>query len=298
MTQLRQRMLEDMQIRNLSKVTQKRYLARVAAFAKYFKRSPEQLGPEEIRRYQVYLLKDRKLSSRTLNVTVCALRFLYKVTLKRDWDIERIPYARREKKLPVVLSPEEVVQFLQAVKSMKYRTILVTAYSAGLRVSEVTRLKVGDIDSRRMIIQVEQGKGGKDRYVMLSRRLLDLLREYWKAHRPTDWLFPGAVPHQPASAGTVREVCHKAYLASGLSKHVTPHTLRHSFATHLLESGEDLRKIQLLLGHAFANHHPLDAPSCSLCSGFIYMPDLSASYSRLSLRYHLSIFLIRGRAES
>jgi len=249
MTQLRQRMLEDMQIRNLSKVTQKRYLYRVAAFAKYFRRSPEQLGPEEIRRYQVYLLKDKKLSSSTLNVTVCALRFLYKVTLKRNWDLDRIPHARREKKLPVVLSPEEVVQFFQAVKSVKYRTILVTAYSAGLRVSEVTRLKVRDIDSRRMIIRVEQGKGGKDRYVMLSRKLLDLLREYWKAYRPTYWLFPGGVPHRPASAAAVREVCHKAYLVSGLSKHVTPHTLRHCFATHLLEAGEDLRKIQLLLGH-------------------------------------------------
>lgn len=249
MTKLRQRMLEDMQIRNLSKATQKRYLYRVAAFSKYFRRSPEQLGPEEIRRYQVYLLNDKKLSSSTLNVTVCALRFLYKVTLKRNWDLDRIPHARREKKLPVVLSPEEVVQFLQAVKSMKYRTILVTAYSAGLRVSEVTRLKVRDIDSRRMIIRVEQGKGGKDRYVMLSRKLLDLLREYWKAHRPTYWLFPGGVPHRPASAATVREVCHKAYLVSGLSKHVTPHTLRHSFATHLLEAGENLRTIQLLLGH-------------------------------------------------
>ena len=174
MTKLRQRMLEDMQIRNLSKVTQKRYLDRVAAFAKYFWRSPDQLGPEEIRRYQVYLMTDKKLSSSTLNVTVCALRFLYTVTLKRGWDIDRIPHARREKKLPVVLSPEEVVQFLRAVSNVKYRTILVTAYSAGLRVSEVTRLKVRDIDSSRMIIRIDQGKGRKDRYVMLSRKLLEI----------------------------------------------------------------------------------------------------------------------------
>ena len=149
----------------------------------------------------------------------------------------------------MVLSPEEVAQFLRAVQSRKNRTILVTAYSAGLRVSEVTRLKVPDIDSVRMVIRVEQGKGRKDRYVMLSRKLLDLLREYWKVYRPTYWLFPGGVPDRPTSPETVRTVCRKAHLASGLSKRVTPHTLRHSFATHLLEAGEDLRAIQLLLGH-------------------------------------------------
>lgn len=276
MTRLRQRMLEDMQIRNLSTATQKRYIARVAAFANYFKRSPEQLDLEQIRRYQVYLLHDKKLSASTLNVTVCALRFLYKATLKRDWDIERIPHARREKKLPVVLSPAEVAQFLHAVKSVKYRTILITAYSAGLRVSEVVRLNVRDIDSRRMVIRIDQGKGSKDRYVMLSPRLLDLLREYWKSYHPVDWLFPGRDRRQPTSPETVREVCRRAASASGLTKRVTPHTLRHSFATHLLEAGEDLRKIQLLLGHrsvastarythvAVSNIHQIASPFDSL----------------------------------
>ncbi len=249
MTKLRQRMLEDMQIRNLAMATQKRYVDRVAAFAKYFQRSPEQLGSEQIRKYQIYLLNEKKLSSSTLNVTVCALRFLYKITLKRDWDISRIPHARRERKLPVVLSPEEVAQFLHAVKSVKYRAILITAYSAGLRVSEAVRLNVRDIDSKRMVIRVEQGKGRKDRYVMLSPRLLDLLREYWKSYRPVDWLFPGRDRRRPTSPETVRKVCRRAASASGLTKRVTPHTLRHSFATHLLEAGEDLRKIQLLLGH-------------------------------------------------
>jgi len=249
MTNLRQRMYEDMQIRNLSKNTQKRYVDRVAAFAKYYRRSPEDLGLEEIRLYQLYLLNEKKVSSSTLNVTVCALRFLYKITLRQEWDVERIPHARREKKLPVVLSPQEVVQFLGAVKSKKYRCMLVIAYSAGLRISEVTRLKLKDIDSKRMSIRVEQGKGHKDRYVMLSPNLLTLLREYWKAYRPSDWLFPGSLPDRPIAPGTVRTVCRYANLASGLNKHVTPHTMRHCFATHLLEAGEDLRKIQLLLGH-------------------------------------------------
>ncbi len=249
MTNLRQRMYGDMQIRNLSKTTQKRYIDRVAAFANYFRTSPENLGLEEIRLYQLYLLNEKKVSSSTLNVTVCALPFLYKITLKREWNIEHIPYARREKKLPVVLSPEEVVQFLGAVESIKYHCILVTAYSAGLRISEVTRLKVRDIDSKRMTIRVDQGKGSKDRYVILSPNLLELLREYWKGYRPSYWLFPGGIPDRPISQGTVRTVCRQAYLGSGLRKRVTPHTLRHSFVTHLLEAGEDLRKIQLLLGH-------------------------------------------------
>lgn len=249
MTPLRQRMLEDMRIRNLSAHTQKRYVDRVAAFAKHFGKSPDRLGPQEIRAYQVYLTEERKLSTSTLNITVCALRFLYRITLRRRWDIERIPLARREKKLPIVLSLDEVAQFLRAIESMKYRAILITAYAAGLRIAEVTRLKIPDIDSRRMIIRVEQGKGRKDRYVMLSPRLLPLLREYWKAYRPSDWLFPGRVAGRPIAANSVRLVCNKARLASGLKKQITPHTLRHSFATHLLEAGTDLRKIQILLGH-------------------------------------------------
>jgi integrase/recombinase XerD len=248
MSALRQRMREDMAIRNLSPGTQELYIYHVAAFARHFGKSPDQLGPEEVRRYQLYLVEQKGLSSSAINVAVCALRFLYRITLGQTWDVERIPLARREKKLPEVLSPEEVTRFFQAITSTKYRTLLITAYAAGLRVSEVTRLRVADIDSRRMTIRVQQGKGRKDRYVMLSPRLLTLLRDYWRAYRPSDWLFPNG-HEQPLAQKAVRRVCKKAWQASGLRKPVTPHTLRHCFATHLLEAGTDLRTLQVLLGH-------------------------------------------------
>jgi len=249
MTKLRQRMLEDMKICNLSVHTQQRYLARVAAFAKYFGRSPELLGPEEIRRYQLYLIQEKELSASTLTVTVCALRFLYGTTLRRDWSFERIPMPRVERKLPIVLSQEEVVHFFQAVHSLKYQAIFRSIYAAGLRVSEVANLKVTDIDSQRMTIRVEQGKGRRDRFVMLSPRLLEILRKYWKAARSSVWLFPGQVKDQPISPTTISMVCRKISLELKLSKRISPHILRHSFATHLLENGVDLRKIQVLLGH-------------------------------------------------
>jgi len=241
-------MIEDMRIRNLSTSTQRRYVEHVAAFAQYFRKSPHLLGAEQVRAYQLYLLQGKKLSSSSINLAVSALKFLYGVTLRRSWTVERIALSKREKKLPVVLSPAEVAQFLGHVSKLKYRAILVTAYAAGLRVSEVVRLKVSDIDSKRMVIRVEQGKGRKDRYVMLSPKLLALLREYWKACRPDCWLFPGTAGRH-ASPESVRVVCKKACLDSGLKKTVTPHTLRHCFATHLLESDVDLRKIQVLLGH-------------------------------------------------
>ena len=252
MTKLRQRMLEDMKIHNLSAHTQKRYTDRVAAFAKYFGRSPELLGPEEIRRYQLYLIQEKQLSASTLTVTVCALRFLYGTTLRRNWSIERIPMPRAERRLPIILSQQEVVQFFQAVHSLKYRAIFMSIYAAGLRVAEVAHLKVSDIDSRRMTIRVEQGKGRKDRFVMLSNRLLKVLRSYWKAARPVNWLFPGKIKEKPISPNTIRHVCAKISKDSKLRKKVTPHVLRHSFATHLLEHGVDLRKIQVLLGHRSA----------------------------------------------
>lgn len=248
-TPLRQRMLEDMRLRNLSENTQQRYLDRVAAFARHFGRSPEQLGAEEIRVYQLHLIENRGLSSSSVNVTVCALRFLYSVTLGRPCEIERLKHPRREKKLPVVLSGEEVVQFFESIRSIKYRAVLMSAYAGGLRVAEVTRLKVSDIDSRRMVIRIEQGKFRKDRYVMLSPKLLAVLREYWRRYRPSLWLFPGREAGEPVSPTTVRQVCKEAWLTSGLKKRVSPHTLRHCFATHLLEAGTDLRTIQVLLGH-------------------------------------------------
>jgi integrase/recombinase XerD len=249
MTSLRHRMLEDMAVRNLAQNTQSAYLQQIGAYARHFNRRPEDLGPEEIRAYQVHLTQTRRLSASSVSVATGALRFLYKVTLKRSWAVEEIPMPKRPFKLPVILSREEVMHFLDSVESIKHRAILMTAYAAGLRISEATHLKVTDIDSQRMMLRVDQGKGRKDRYVMLSPRLLEVLRAYWKAVRPKVWLFPGDWPGQPITRGAVEQACHKAHRASGIAKPVTAHSLRHAFATHLLESGADVRTIQLLLGH-------------------------------------------------
>jgi len=209
MTPLRQRMLEDMSIRNLALNTQQSYVQQVASYAKYFHRPPEELGPEEIRTYQLYLVETRKLAPSSIGLATGALRFLYKVTLKKPWAVEEIPMPKRPFKLPVILSPEEVMHFLESVESLKHRTLLTTAYAAGLRVSEATHLKVTDIDSQRMMLRVDQGKGQKDRYVMLSPRLLDTLRRYWKTERPKLWLFPGDLPGQPITRGAVGMACRK-----------------------------------------------------------------------------------------
>lgn len=252
MTALRQRMLEDLQRRNFAEGTQKVYIDAVAAFARHFWRSPSDLGPEHVRSYLVYLTKlGKKSSARAANA---ALRFLYRTTLEKDWRILAEPFPKCEKKLPIVLSLEEVAQFFAALKSVKYRAILMTAYSAGLRASEVTRLRVKDIDSSRMQIRVEQGKGRKDRYVMLSPTLLATLREYWRLERPGhDWLFPGNPPTRPITTRAALKACQDAAEASGIGKHMTLHTLRHSFATHLLEGGADIRLVQVLLGHRSLN---------------------------------------------
>ncbi len=239
MTPLRQRMLEDMEIRNLSPNTQKNYLRQVAQFAMHFGKSPDQLGPEEIRTYLLSLVR-RDASCNQFNVSRCALRFLFRVTLKREFP--DIVCAKRPKKLPVVLSPSEVGQLLATPKKLKHRAILSTLYAAGLRVSELVGLRVADIDSKRMVIRVRQGKGNKDRYVMLSPNLLKLLRAYWQERRPEEWLFPVTVR-------CVQLLCAAMARKAKLAKRVSPHTLRHSFATHLLENGENIRKIQVLLGH-------------------------------------------------
>jgi integrase/recombinase XerD len=249
MTPLRQRMSEDMAIRNLTENTQLSYLQQVSLFARHFKRSPELLGPEEIRAYQVHVTTERKLAPGTLSIIASSLRFLYKVTLKREWVDLEIPLPKKPFTLPVIPSCEEITQFFDSIASRKHRTILMTAYAAGLRISEVTHLKITDIDSHRMMLRVTRGKGQKDRYVMLSAQLLEHLRVYWKATRPTDWLFPGDIPGQPISKGAVEDACKKARRVSGIKKPITPHTLRHAFATHLLESGADVRTIQLLMGH-------------------------------------------------
>ena len=246
MSPLRRRMIEDMTVRNLSPATQRSYLHAVTKFSQYFGRSPERLGLEDVRAFQVHLVSTG-ISWPGLNQTVCALRFFYGVTLGHGEIPERIPYAREPRKLPLVLSADEVVRFLEAVPSLKTRAALTTAYAAGLRASEAVGLKVADIDSGRMVIRVEHGKGGKDRYVMLSTQLLDILRTYWRLARPRHWLFPGREESKPIDVQVLYSACRSACAAAGLAKRVTVHTLRHSFATHLLESGTDIRIIQVLL---------------------------------------------------
>jgi integrase/recombinase XerD len=260
MTPLRQRMLEDMGIRNLAVNTQLAYVQQISAFARHFDRSPEALGPEQVRAYQVHLIEERKLAAGSLSVVAAALRFLYKVTLHRPWSSDDIPMPKRPLKLPIVLSPEEVSRFLACVASTKHRTILTTIYASGLRVSEAVQLRPADIDSSRMVLRVDQGKGRKDRYVMLSPRLLD-----------------GAGCH--ISKNAVEQACQKAQRACGINKPVTPHSLRHAFATHLLEAGTDVRRIQLLLGHrslATTSRYLKIATSslCATVSPFDQLPDL------------------------
>ncbi len=250
MTSLRQRLTEDMQIRNLSVHTQTSYKQQVRQFARYFKKSPDLLGPEEIRAYQLYLTNERKLATSSILIAISALRFLYKVTLQKDWRFDDIiPAPKKPQTLPVILSPEEVLQFLDCIASVKHRAILSCCYAAGLRISEAIRLTAPAIDSARMVLRVEQGKGQKDRYTMLSPRLLDILRAWWRRERPKHWLFPGDFPGRHISKDAVEQACQKAQRLSGIPKPITPHSLRHAFAVHLLESGTDVRKIQLLLGH-------------------------------------------------
>jgi len=244
MSPLRRRMIEDMTVRNLSPATQRSYVHAVAKFSRYFGRSPERLDLEDVRAFQVHLVANG-ISWPALNQTVCALRFFYGVTLGQAEIPERIPYAREPRKLPIVLSADEVVRFLEAVPSLKTRTALTTAYAAGLRASEAVGLK----DSGRMVIRVEHGKGGKDRYVMLSPQLLRILRTYWRLARPAKWLFPGRDESGPIDVQVLHAACRLARAAAELGKRVTVHTLRHSFATHLLEGGTDIRIIQVLLGH-------------------------------------------------
>ena len=251
MTPLRQRMIEDMELRQFSAETIRSYLFYITGFAAYFKTPPDQLGPEAVREFQLYLLNDRKMSPESVNCFTSAAKFLYLTTLELPWSAAHFIRARVPERLPVVLSPTEVAQFFQAVGVLKHRALLMTCYGAGLRISEAVSLKTTDIDSQRMVIRVEQGKGAKDRYVPLSPRLLDVLREYWRRQRPLGpWLFPAIKSHKHISPATIQQVCRECAVMSGLEKRVTAHTLRHSFATHLLENGEDIRVIQVLLGHS------------------------------------------------
>ena len=249
MTKLRRRMIEDLRIRNYAAKTIDAYIRCTAQFAKHFDISPDRLGIEHVREYQVFLVETKKASWAIFNQTVCALRFFYRVTLRRAEIIEHIPFPKQEKKLPVILSTEEITRFFSAVTNLKHRTTLMTMYAAGLRLSEALGLSPTDIDSERMVLRVRQGKGRKDRDVVLSPSLLTALRDYAKTYRPTKWLFPGKHPDKPLSLTTIQRACAPAARKAGIAKPVKTHSMRHCFATHLLEAGTDLRTIQLLLGH-------------------------------------------------
>ena len=254
MTQLRKQMLEELQRRNYSQTTVNSYLRIVEAFAKHFGRSPDQLGPDEIRRYQVYLLKERKLGVRTVGHCTAALRFFFCKTLKRAYPIEEVPYPKASRRLPIILTQEEAFRLIDSASNLYHRAMLITLYSTGMRRAELCRLKVEDIDSKRMLIRIQQGKGGKDRDVPLSPNALETLREYWRWMRPKTYLFPGTVnglrADKPITPKVLWEACREAAQRAGIAKAVRPHLLRHSFATHHLEGGCDLPTLQALLGHA------------------------------------------------
>lgn len=256
MTRLRKLMLEELERRNYTQATRRAYLLGVEQFAKHFQRSPDQLGLEHIGDYQVFLFRVRKLKPNTVAVRLAALRFLFVAVLKRRWTITDTPYPKRPDKLPVVLSQDEIARLIDSAATPVHRIVLMTLYGTGLRRAEVARLQVGDIDPERMVIHVIGGKGRKDRDVMLSPKLLDAFRQYWRSlrYKPRTWLFPGGRWHgrleRPMSDKVAYHACAQAARRAGIDKPVHPHTLRHSFATHLLEAGVDLRTIQLLMGHS------------------------------------------------
>jgi integrase/recombinase XerD len=250
MTPLRTRMLEQLRLKNYSPRTQQAYVAAVAHFARHFGRSPAELGADEIRQWQVYLQSEKKASWSYYNQAMAALRYLYREILGHEELIPRLAFMRRERQLPVVPSLEEVATFLDAIENKEYRMVLTLAYACGLRLLEATHIEVRDIDSKRMLIHVRQGKGKKDRYVTLSPLLLQILREYWHEYRPHGLLFPAPDdPKKPLNATTLQKHCQKVCQRAGLKKKLTPKSLRHAFATHLLEGGANIRVVQTLLGH-------------------------------------------------
>jgi len=252
MTPLRQRFIEDMLLRGLAPTTQRSYIHYAADFAKYYNLSPDKLDLEAVRQYQLYLLNERKMSPQSVNAFTAAVQFLYLVTLEMPWGKHCFSRVRVGTTLPIVLSPEEVAQFFDHVPSVKYRAVLMLCYGAGLRIGEALAVKVSDIDSKRMVIRIAEGKGRKDRYVMLSPRLRLVLRSYYRAVRPEGtegWMFPSWRPDRHLSASSISQACRDASKQCGLTKRITAHTLRHSFATHLMENGTDTRVIQVLLGH-------------------------------------------------
>ena len=258
MTILLQRMREELVRRNYAATTIRSYLHAVEAFRQHMRKRLDHLGPDDLRRYQVYLLEDRKLANGTVVIQISALRFFYIKVLKRRDMKEDLPYPKRLKRLPVVLSPEEVARLIDCARNLYHRAMLLTLYAAGLRRSELCRLKVSNIDSQRMMLRVERSKSGVDRDVPLSPKLLETLREYWRWMRPKTYLFPGTKngwrADKPITPKVIWEAVQQAAKRAGIQKHVTPHTLRHSYATHLLEAGADIRTIQMLLGHADLTH--------------------------------------------
>jgi site-specific recombinase XerD len=250
MTPLRERMLDDMQLRNFSAGTQRSYIHYVADFATYYHTSPDRLGLDEVRNYQLYLIEQRQLSPQSVNCFVSAAKFLYTVTLEMPWTHDAFTRLKVPVKIPVVLTAAEVETFFRHIGIPQYRAVLMVCYSSGLRISEAVSLTIGDIDSQRMLIHVHHGKGDKERYTILSTRMLAVLRAYWKIHRSTHWLFPGLMKGTHVRPATIQDACRQAAQSAGIAKRITPHTLRHSFATHLLENGTDTRAIQVLLGHS------------------------------------------------
>lgn len=242
-------MEEDLTLAGYSPCTCKIYLCYARLFAGFHHRSPAEMGEEEIRAYLLHLVEERHVSRQTYRQVRAALTFLYTVTLRRPVEVAYLPVRRGKPPLPVVLSASEVAALLDAVRDLKYRAILTALYSAGLRIAEACALRPEDIDSKRRVIHVRAGKGGRDRYTILSKRFLALLRKYYRRERPAEWLFPSRVPGKHVTPDSARVVFHKAVHAAGIRKRVTPHVLRHCFATHLLESGTDLRTTQVLLGH-------------------------------------------------
>ena len=250
MTALRQKMIKEMTLRRFSADTQRSYLSAVTGLARYYKQSPEKINSEMIKDYLFHLLQERKLQWSTCNVIVCGLRFFYTRILGIESESLSIPPQKKVRKLPEVLSTEEVESLLTAAGNQKHRTLLMTTYAAGLRVSEVVNLKLGDIDSKRMMIRVRKGKGAKERYTILPKRLLKELRIYWKRYQPSEWLFSGSKPEQPMPKSTAAAIYYSVKKKAGIKRGGGIHTLRHCFATHMLEAGVDLRTIQMLMGHS------------------------------------------------
>jgi len=249
MGKLREQMKMDLKLKGYSSKTQAAYLGYMKKFVRYFGRSPAKMGEEEIREYLYHLLTERDLGDSSINSAYSALKFFYKTTLCRDWNVAKIPRRKPEKRLPVVLDGSEIKQLFAVTTNLKHRALLMTTYSAGLRVSETAHLKVCDVDSKRMQLRIAQGKGKKDRYASLSPVTLNLLRDYWRQYRPFSWLFPGRLPESPISTRSIQKVFKDAKRKAGIKKPATVHTLRHSFATHLLEAGTDIYRVQKLMGH-------------------------------------------------